>query len=111
MQSHPLESSESLTTIPDSQTTLQSQTTEDKQDNSHLSHSLTLLIGLADVEEKEEQEKKTKLPQAPKKAEPSFSRDSTNLLIAPMRLMRHFQSEVLVRDPTQDVFADHLRTL
>ena len=60
-----------------------------------LSWSQTLPIGLADVEEREEQENKenqNKVLEAPKK-EAEFTGDSHTLLIALMKLEKHFQPE------------------
>ena len=51
--------------------------------------SLTLPIGLADVEEKE-----SKVPQAPRKEE-HLSLETCTLLIVPMNLTKHFQPEGL----------------
>ena len=63
------------------------------------------------MEEKEEQEKKTKLPQAPKKAEPSFSRDSTHPPHCPNESEQTLPSRVNDVDNDNDVFTDTLRTL
>ena len=69
-----LESLESTTTISATQATpLLNKDKDNKQDNSRLSWSRTLPIGLADVEEREEEnkEKENKVPEAPRKQEPS----------------------------------------
>ena len=58
----------------------QQQQTQEQLDNSLLSWSRTLLLGLADVEEKEEKESETKAPGAPRKAR-AFMGDSPHLLM------------------------------
>ena len=60
----------------------QQQQTQEQLDNSLLSRSRTLLLGLADVEEKEAQE--TKAPGAPRKERPTWETELT-LLLTPMR--------------------------
>ena len=83
------ESSESITAIPATQATpLQRQVTQDKdnKDNSLLSQSQTLPLGLADMEEREEQEKENKVPGAPKKPERLSQEMELTLLLTLMRL-------------------------
>ena len=83
-----LASSES-TTIPTTQATpLQRQVTQDKdnKDNSLLSQSQILPLGLADMEEREEQEKENKVLGAPKKPERPSQEMEHTLLLTPMRL-------------------------
>ena len=80
----PLESSGSTTVIPATQVTplqRQQQQTQEQPDNSLLSRSQTLLLGLANAEETEEKESsETKALGAPKKEHPSREMELTLLL-------------------------------
>ena len=82
------------------------------KDNSRLSCSWTLPIGLANMEEREEQEnkenKENKVLKAPKKAEHSQETAHT-LLITLMNLMPHFHPAQWC-DDDNDIFTDALRT-
>ena len=88
---HRLESSGSTTVISATQATplQKTQTQEqDKEDNSLLSQSRTLPLGLANAEEKEEKEaQEAKAPGAPKKPERSQETELT-LLLTPTTLFR-----------------------
>ena len=83
---HPSESSGSTTVIPATQVTpLQRQQQQKEQpDNSLLSRSQTLSIGLADAEEKEEESESKQAPGAPKKEHP-MRETELMLLLTPMR--------------------------
>ena len=62
----------------------QQQQQTQEPDNSLLSRSQTLLLGLTDVEEKEEKESETKAPGAPRKEHPMWETELT-LLLTPTR--------------------------
>ena len=95
---HPLESLESPTTFPNSQSTLLvNKTIQDSSLNcSRLSWSWTLPIGLADMEE---QEKKAKSHKHQERKVSIHRRQCTPLLIVPMKLIKHFQPEGLSTIP------------
>ena len=89
MQSHPSESLGLTTAIPATQVTplqrQQQQQQTQEPDNSLLSQSRTLPLGLADAEEKEEKEaQETKAPGAPRKELSSWEMELT-LLLTPTR--------------------------
>ena len=100
---HHSESLASTTTIPAMQVTPLQRTTsqESDKDNSLLSQSRTLPLGLANMEETEEKENKEPKPLgAPKKEHPSQEMELT-LLLTPMTLFwRTLQPDLLLMTTT-----------